>query len=118
MAKTQSRFICQNCGAEYRKWTGRCDACGEWNSIEEERIEASPKATGGIATGSKGKQLDFVALEGESASPPRIITGIAELDRAVGGGLVPGSALLVGGDPGIGKSTILLQAVGVLSARH
>ncbi|WP_417813811.1 DNA repair protein RadA [Thalassospira alkalitolerans] len=118
MAKTQSRFICQNCGAEYRKWTGRCDGCGEWNSIEEERIEASPKATGGIPTGSKGKQLDFVALEGESASPPRIITGIAELDRAVGGGLVPGSALLVGGDPGIGKSTILLQAVGVLSARH
>ncbi|OKH87060.1 DNA repair protein RadA [Thalassospira sp. TSL5-1] len=118
MAKTQSRFICQNCGAEYRKWTGHCDACDSWNTIEEERIEAGPKATGGITSGARGKQLDFVALEGESSRPPRIITGITELDRACGGGLVPGSALLVGGDPGIGKSTILLQAVGVLAARH
>ncbi|NIY77235.1 DNA repair protein RadA [Thalassospira sp. HF15] len=118
MAKTQSRFICQNCGAEYRKWTGRCDACGEWNSIEEERVESGPKATGGIAGGAKGKTIDFVALEGESASPKRLISGIAELDRACGGGLVPGSALLVGGDPGIGKSTILLQAVGAMAAKH
>ena len=118
MAKTQSRFICQNCGAEYRKWTGHCDACDSWNTIEEERVETGPKATGAITTGPRGKPLDFVALEGTSARPPRIITGIAELDRACGGGLVPGSALLVGGDPGIGKSTILLQAVGVLAARH
>ncbi|MDP2700037.1 DNA repair protein RadA [Thalassospira sp.] len=117
MAKTQTRFICQNCGAEHPKWTGRCDACGEWNSLGEERIEAGPKATSGIATGAKGKKLDFVGLQGKSAQAPRIITGIAELDRACGGGLVPGSALLVGGDPGIGKSTILLQAVGALSAR-
>jgi len=118
VAKTQSRFICQNCGAEYRKWTGRCDACGEWNSIEEERVESGPKATGGIAGGAKGKTIEFVALEGESASPKRLISGIAELDRACGGGLVPGSALLVGGDPGIGKSTILLQAVGAMAAKH
>ncbi len=118
MAKTQSRFICQNCGAEYRKWTGRCEGCGEWNSIEEERVEKGPKATGGISGGAKGKTIDFVALEGQSASPPRMISGIAELDRACGGGLVPGSALLVGGDPGIGKSTILLQAVGAMAAKH
>jgi DNA repair protein RadA/Sms len=118
VAKTQSRFICQNCGAEYRKWTGHCDACDSWNTIEEERVETGPKATGAITTGPRGKPLDFVALEGTNARPPRIITGIAELDRACGGGLVPGSALLVGGDPGIGKSTILLQAVGVLAARH
>jgi len=118
VAKTQSRFTCQNCGAEYRKWTGRCDGCGEWNSIEEERVETGPKAAGGISGGAKGKTIDFVALEGESASPPRMISGITELDRACGGGLVPGSALLVGGDPGIGKSTILLQAVGAMAAKH
>lgn len=100
-------FVCNACGAVYRKWQGRCDACGEWNSISEERAE-------NFAAGKKikkgGREIEFASLQGESKDFPRILTGIAELDRVCGGGLVSGSALLVGGDPGIGKSTILLQA--------
>ena len=109
MAKTVSRFVCQSCGSVHRKWTGKCDGCGEWNSIVEEIEEKTP---GGIAAkggGKAGRKLDFASLAGASKSPPRLSAGIAEVDRVLGGGLVAGSAVLIGGDPGIGKSTLLLE---------
>ena len=114
MAKVAARFVCQDCGAATARWMGKCEACGAWNSIVEEAPrEAAPKGLGS----AKGRRIELVALEGASAPPPRrAVTGIAELDRVCGGGLVPASALLVGGDPGIGKSTLLLQAVAALAA--
>ena len=113
MAKVSARFACQECGASFPRWAGKCEACGAWNSIvEEAAIEAVPK---GLGSGKGGRKIDFVGLDGGLTPPPRRLTGIAELDRVAGGGLVPGSALLVGGDPGIGKSTLLLQAVAALA---
>ncbi len=115
MAKSSSRYVCQECGAAYPRWAGKCEACGAWNAIvEEASAESVPKGLGG---GKGGRRIDFVGLDGGSEPPPRLLTGIAELDRVCGGGLVPGSALLVGGDPGIGKSTLLLQAVAALSGQ-
>ena len=117
--KSQARYACQQCGAVAPKWAGRCEACGAWNSMVEELPRAAPpKSLGAEGGRRRGQQaLDFVALRGEAAGPPRLLTGIAELDRVCGGGLVPGSTILVGGDPGIGKSTILLQAAASLAAR-
>jgi DNA repair protein RadA/Sms len=115
--KSQARFACQQCGALTPKWAGRCEACGAWNSMVEELPRAvPPKGLGAKALGGSAARLDFVALRGETAGPPRRLTGIAELDRVCGGGLVPGSTILVGGDPGIGKSTLLLQAAASLAA--
>ncbi len=106
------RYACQECGATHGKWTGRCDACGGWNTVIEERPrERAPKGLGGAA----GRRIELVDLAGADAETPRLVTGIAELDRVFGGGLVAGSALLVAGDPGIGKSTILLQAAASLA---
>jgi DNA repair protein RadA/Sms len=118
MAKSRSNYICQNCGAVTTKWAGRCDACGEWNTIVEELD------TGGIASGPasqqskrKGRPVALVPLSGDTDDAPRTATGIAEFDRVTGGGFVKGSALLVGGDPGIGKSTLLMQAAAALARR-
>ena len=111
MARTKSQFVCQNCGAVTSRWQGRCDACGEWNTLVEESAVAGGVASGPLSrTPRKGRVLALSSLAGESPEAPRIVTGIAELDRVTGGGFVVGSALLVGGDPGIGKSTLLLQA--------
>ena len=116
MAKAQQNFVCQACGAVSGKWSGRCANCGEWNSIVEEAAEARP--AGGLGRGGKGRTIAFQSLaSAELAVEPRTATGIAELDHVIGGGLVPGSAILVGGDPGIGKSTLLLQAVAALARR-
>jgi DNA repair protein RadA/Sms len=113
MARAQARYACQQCGAVHPKWSGRCEACGAWNSlVEEVPREDLPKGAGG----RRGRALDFVGLTGEAVLPPRRQTGIAELDRVLGGGLVAGSAILVGGDPGIGKSTLLLQAAAAVAA--
>ena len=113
MARTHTRFVCQQCGTSYPKWAGRCEACGGWNSLVEETTQsASPRGF----RAAKGKKLDVVGLAGNSVPLQRRIMGIAELDRVCGGGLVPGSALLVGGDPGIGKSTLLLQAMATLAS--
>ncbi|MBE7636993.1 DNA repair protein RadA [Sneathiella sp. P13V-1] len=112
MARVTEHFSCQNCGASYRKWQGKCDACGEWNSIAEEATnEAVPK---GLSSG-KGRKLEFTSLDTVAKEYKRANCGVAELDRVLGGGFVPGSSVLIGGDPGIGKSTILLQAVGVMA---
>ncbi|MSP31015.1 MAG: DNA repair protein RadA, partial [Acetobacteraceae bacterium] len=107
MAKSVTRYVCQSCGAMAPKWAGRCETCGEWNTITEEMVEARP---GAGAKALSGRKINFVGLEGATAPPPRLVTDIAELDRVLGGGFVPASAVLVGGDPGIGKSTLLLQA--------
>jgi DNA repair protein RadA/Sms len=113
MAKPPARFVCQSCGAVTAKWAGRCEACGEWNSIVEEAVEAGP----GLARAKPAAagRLAFVDLAGTAAPPARAPSGIAELDRVLGGGLVPGSAVLLAGDPGIGKSTLLLQAAASLA---
>ena len=109
MAKASPLFSCTACGASQTKWSGRCDACGAWNTIVEEAPLSS--GPGGKALGaSRGRGVALVDLASEEAPPPRTRSGLDELDRVLGGGLVPGSAILVGGDPGIGKSTLLLQA--------
>ncbi|MFE3837496.1 DNA repair protein RadA [Pseudogemmobacter sonorensis] len=105
MSKTPA-FTCTGCGARHRKWAGRCDACGAWNSI----IEEAPLSSGPGAPGPRGRSIALSDLATAEAPPPRAASGIAELDRVLGGGLVDASAILVGGDPGIGKSTLLLQA--------
>jgi len=108
MARDGALYVCQSCGAVHAKWSGQCGACGAWNSLAEEVVSAPP---GGLARGPKGAGLSFEALTIETPSPERIITGVAEFDRVVGGGVVRGSALLVAGDPGVGKSTLLLEVV-------
>ena len=122
MAKRSTRFCCQNCGAVSVRWSGRCDGCGEWNTIVE---ELDAPGTGGIGaappglsvSARRGRVVPLVPLAGEVKEAPRIVTGLSELDRVTGGGFVRGSALLVGGDPGIGKSTLLIQASAVLAGR-
>ena len=112
MAVTAQRYACQECGATYGKWAGQCEACGAWNSVVEELSrESAPK---GLGQGA-GRKIELVALQGGEAEASRRPTGINELDRVLGGGLVAGSAVLVAGDPGIGKSTILLQAAASLA---
>ena len=112
MAKANSVFICQSCGATSNKWSGKCDSCGEWNSIIEENArDLTPKGLGA----SKGRKIPFESMCGDTEQAPRIIIGISEMDRMLGGGLVAGSATLIGGDPGIGKSTLLLQTVAALA---
>ncbi|MBK5934357.1 DNA repair protein RadA/Sms [Rhodovulum imhoffii] len=109
MAKTDTSFTCSSCGAVHKKWAGRCDACGAWNMIVEEApLSAGPasKTLGGV----RGRKISLHDLRTEEVSPPRARSGMEEFDRVLGGGLVPSSAILVGGDPGIGKSTLLLQA--------
>ena len=108
MAKNAT-FVCNACGSTFSKWSGRCEACGEWNTITEEApLSQGPKSQGLGA--KRGRTIPLTDLAHEEAPPPRAGSGIDEFDRVLGGGLVPGSAILVGGDPGIGKSTLLLQA--------
>ena len=110
MAK--SLFVCQSCGAEHRKWMGQCSDCGDWNAVTEQVIEAAA-----IRSAGKGQSLEVSSITAiNRKDSPRRSTYIEELDRVLGGGLVPGSAVLIGGDPGIGKSTLLLQAAAKLAA--
>ena len=119
MAKASSQYVCQTCGAAFPKWGGKCEACGAWNTLVEESVAAGPPK--GLSDGgknkAKGRSISFVPLKGEQRRLPRHLSAIGEFDRVVGGGLVPGSATLVGGDPGIGKSTLLLQVVCRLAER-
>ena len=107
MAKSRTVFVCQNCGAKETKWTGRCNVCGEWNSFVEE-VEVAPQSKRATLTGStpsKALRLSEIKVNADA----RIDTGDGELNRVLGGGLVPGSMILLGGEPGIGKSTLVLQ---------
>ncbi len=114
MAREILSYSCKECGATSTKWAGKCDACGAWNSLVEEHIEKQPRK----GAKSRGRSIDMLYLSDAPSAHRviRLITGIAEFDRVTGGGLVPGSALLIGGDPGIGKSTLLLQLVTKLAA--
>ncbi len=113
MARAVARYVCQSCGASSPRWSGRCEACEAWNTIVEEAArDSAPKGL----RGKGGRAVDFVGLRGADAPTPRRATGNAEFDRVIGGGLVPASTLLVGGDPGIGKSTLLLQVAGALTS--
>jgi len=116
MARLSRQFVCQSCGAVTSRWAGKCDACGSWNSITEEMTDAAPIAPGGKSL-KKGRKTSLVPLDGTMEDAVRIKSGVAELDRVTGGGFVGGSALLVGGDPGIGKSTLLIQAAASLAFR-
>lgn len=118
MARPLKRYVCQSCGAVTTKWSGRCESCGEWNTIVEEAAPAPGPAGGGLARGGKGRLLDFTGLTGSTPQPPRLRSGINEFDRVCGGGLVVGQALLIGGDPGIGKSTLLLQMAAALAKQN
>lgn len=107
MAKTKTVFVCQNCGAKEAKWTGRCNVCGEWNSFVEE-VEVQTKGRGNAVIGtpsSKALKLSEIKVNADI----RMDTGDGELNRVLGGGMVPGSMILLGGEPGIGKSTLVLQ---------
>lgn len=114
MAKAKTRFVCQSCGSSFPKWQGKCDACGEWNTLQEEAVvETKTPPRGGRSGGYAGvaagqvQRLHEVDLHRDTVMP----SGISEFDRVLGGGLVRGSVVLIGGDPGIGKSTLLLQTV-------
>src|SRR5215211_533137 len=121
MAKAKTQFLCANCGSVHPKWMGKCPDCGTWDSLQEYKAptpdaRAASRAplaqgVGDIATGAQALALDEI----DQADAPRTPTGIGEFDRILGGGIVPGSAVLVGGEPGIGKSTLLLQVANDLA---
>ena len=108
MARDGAVYVCQSCGSAQTKWAGQCAGCGTWNSLVEEAQSRQPGAMA-PAKGARARGLAFEGLEDETLPPPRISTGVDEFDRVCGGGVVPGSAILLGGDPGVGKSTLLLQ---------
>ncbi len=116
MAKpARASFVCQNCGGVSQRWVGKCPACGEWNTLVEETAAAPPPGSG-MTRQSRGRAVTLETLAARGEAPPRMPTGNAEVDRVTGGGIVPGSALLIGGEPGIGKSTLLLQLCASLAA--
>ncbi len=111
MVKLATKFVCKECGTWHGKWNGKCEGCGAWNTLIEEAVNTKleHKLSPTVAT------IDLVPLDGVRVLPGRLVSGIQEFDRVCGGGLVPGSVILVGGDPGIGKSTLLLQVASKLS---
>ena len=115
MAKAKRRYVCQACGTEATRWQGQCADCGEWNTLAEEAGATVFEMKHHLRSG--GREVTLVGLDSEIKLPERVSTGIAEFDRALGGGLVAGSAILLAGDPGIGKSTLLLQAAANLALR-
>jgi DNA repair protein RadA/Sms len=115
MAKLKSRYVCQACGSEQHRWQGQCPDCAEWNTLIQEAAAPTVfSAKHDLRSG--GRAVELVGLDAVVALPDRMRTGIEEFDRAIGGGIVPGSAMLLGGDPGIGKSTLLLQVAATLAA--
>ena len=116
MSKPRSVFVCQSCGAQATRWLGRCPDCQEWNTLVEERLAVEPKSGGRAGRGAAPRQPEPITALTQ-ASEQRCTSGIDELDRVLGGGVVPGSVVLIGGDPGIGKSTLVLQALAHLAAR-
>ncbi|MEM6486830.1 MAG: DNA repair protein RadA [Pseudomonadota bacterium] len=117
MARPRQSYVCRACGAVHRKWAGQCEGCGAWDTLEEDRgLGAAGPAKAGLGP-ARGRAMVLEPLDAGDSPPPRTPSGIAEFDRVLGGGLVPASAVLVGGDPGIGKSTLLLQATAALAAQ-
>jgi DNA repair protein RadA/Sms len=114
MAKLKTRYVCQACGSEQHRWQGQCPDCAEWNTLVQEAASVTIFSQRHDLSGG-GQAIELVGLDAAVALPERMRTGIDEFDRAVGGGIVPGSAMLLGGDPGIGKSTLLLQVAAALA---
>ncbi|MGE5100179.1 MAG: ATPase domain-containing protein, partial [Deltaproteobacteria bacterium] len=112
-AKVTTAFVCQSCGNQFPKWIGRCPSCQGWNTLVEERVVAPPKGRGAPRAPREPIALNEVPPDAEA----RISTGIGEFDRVLGGGVVRGSLVLLGGDPGIGKSSLLMQASASLAER-
>lgn len=112
MSKFKTHYVCQNCGSTHSKWSGRCDDCGQWNTLQEEVTSKADKKI----SHTESSQLAFNSLSADINEYSRIPTSLTELDRVLGGGLVKGSVILIGGDPGIGKSTLLLQLVSMLAS--
>ena len=113
MTKIKTKFVCQNCGAEFPKWQGQCAQCGDWNSLVEEVTQKTKKGQASdVSEATIGQFLkSFPEVESMSGSKTRFSTAVSELDRVLGGGLVEGAVVLIGGEPGIGKSTLLTQMV-------
>ncbi|MGE0251723.1 MAG: DNA repair protein RadA [Dongiaceae bacterium] len=118
MAKSSTSYVCQACGSAHSKWAGKCEACGSWNSLVEEISQSSATSSPRARQIKGGKKIEFTELSVSTPEPPRVLTGMAELDRVTGGGLVSASAILIGGDPGIGKSTLLLHLAATLSRKQ
>ncbi|MEO8273422.1 MAG: DNA repair protein RadA [Chloroflexota bacterium] len=117
MARAQSRFVCQACGADFPKWEGQCRSCAAWNTLVETVVTVRQRSTRSATRGASAGGPEPVALSAPADGPTeRLGTGLAELDRVLGGGIVPGSLLLIGGEPGVGKSTLLLQVAGGVAA--
>jgi DNA repair protein RadA/Sms len=113
MAKSKTQYVCQKCGAFSAKWSGQCADCGDWNTLVETVVEAARARAGRSLTASPVQKLDEVSTQGEARTP----SGLSEMDRVLGGGIVPGAVILIGGDPGIGKSTLLLQVLATLEGK-
>ena len=113
MAKAKKRYVCTNCGAVTPRWEGKCPECGEWDTLTEDAPATVFSRKHDLSSGGRG--IEFIPLNKPTELPVRKSTGLAEFDRALGGGLVPGSAVLMGGDPGIGKSTLLLQTAATIA---
>src|SRR6476660_2477808 len=113
MVRRTPTFVCQNCGAASPRWQGKCDSCGEWNTLVEEGAAAAGPMPGRAAR--KGRLFALEPLAGNTREAPRLASGMPEFDRVTGGGFVRGSVLLMAGDPGIGKSTLLIQAAAALA---
>jgi DNA repair protein RadA/Sms len=116
MARDGAVYVCQSCGATQSKWAGQCPACNAWNSLVEE-LQTRPPGALAPSRSARSRGLAFQGLDEATPAPPRISTGVDEFDRVCGGGVVPGSAILLGGDPGVGKSTLLLQVAASAARR-
>lgn len=121
MAKAKTAYVCNDCGADFPRWQGQCNACGSWNTISEVRLAASPAAArnerlSGYA-GNSGETKVQTLAEIDLQEVPRFTSGFKEFDRVMGGGVVPGAAILIGGNPGAGKSTLLLQTMCFLASQ-
>src|SRR3569623_2271873 len=114
MSKTKRRYVCQACGGVSHRWQGQCGDCAEWNTLVEDTPASVFSLKHDLSSG--GRPVEFVKLDAPGEALQRRSTGLAEFDRALGGGLVPGAAILMGGAPGIGKSTMLLQASAKLAS--
>ena len=121
MAKLKTAYVCNECGSDFSKWQGQCPDCGQWNTVQEIKLHAasSNSKPKNVAVGFAGAQSQILSLDKiDLNEQPRFSSGIGEFDRVLGGGLVPGSAILVGGHPGAGKSTLLLQTMCFLANEH
>ncbi len=118
MARSAVTYTCQSCGTQHNKWTGKCGDCGGWNTLAEEKALSSAGPSSKSLGKSRGKKIELTSLSAKEAPPERIQSGIGEFDRVLGGGIIPGAAVLIGGDPGIGKSTLLLQVAAAIARNN